>query len=147
MTVYACPKPAPKPKAPKGLRKVNRARKSADDLRVYGPPARRKLVTLGPCAACESTELCDNAHVLGPEGAGMKKGYKTITSLCRPRAATAEEIEGGWVGENAMWPGCHYTFDEQPDVFRARFPHFNPAKAARETQRKWIAFLKSGQTP
>lgn len=142
---FPAPKPMPTPKAPKSLRKINRARASAEEMRCYGPPARRKLVTLGPCAACGSTELCDNAHVLGNDGAGRKQGYKTITSLCRPRFATAEEIRDGEVAANGMWPGCHSVFDTAPAKFRARFPEFNAKKAARETERRWQRFLK-GET-
>lgn len=136
MLPNACPKPTPKPKAPKGLRKVNRARKSADDLRVYGPPARRKLCMLGPCAACSSTELCDNAHVLGNDGAGRKGAFTGIAPLCRPRL----DRNGN------TYEGCHAFSHRDPAGFRARYPNFNAKKAARDFQRKWLAFLK-GQTP
>lgn len=36
--------------------------------------------------------------------------------------------------------------DEHQDEFRARFPRFNPTRAAVETQQKWVAFLH-GQSP
>ena len=139
MLPNACPKPRPKLKAPKALKKVNRARKKLDDERVYGPPARRKFVTLGPCAACGSTELCDNAHVLGNDGAGRKQGYKSIAPLCRPRLeAWGDASRGGIV----TYEGCHAFSHRDPAGFRAKYPAFNPAKAARFTEKRWQSFLR-----
>jgi len=126
----ACPKPVSLPKAPKGLRKENKARKRLDDARAYGPIARRKLVTLGPCSACHADALCDNAHVLGNDGMGKKQGYKSIAPLCRPRH------DG-----STIYEGCHAASHRDPAAFRARFPDWNPRKAARATQKNWLKFL------
>ena len=130
MLPNACPKPRPTVKAPKGLAKVNKARKKLDDIRVYGPIARRKLVSMGPCQACGADALCDNAHVLGNDGAGRKGNFKGIAPLCRPRP------EGSMIYE-----GCHAFSHRDPAGFRARFPDWNPRKAARATQRTWLTFL------
>ena len=137
MTIFPVPKPKPSVKPPKRLAKVNKARKKLDDERVYGPPARRKFVSamLG-CAACGSTELCDNAHVLGNDGAGRKQGYKTIAPLCRPRLAS-------WC--NGLYEGCHAFSHRDPAGFRAKYPAFNPAKAARLTEKRWQQFLRGGE--
>ena len=137
MTTFSpAPKPAPTPKAPKGLRAANKARQKESDARAYGPPARRKLCTLGPCSACGSTELCDNAHVIEHEdgsekGAGYKGSAKEIAPLCRPR-----------LSESEMYEGCHMALHRDPTGFKARFPQWNPRRAARDFQRKWMAFLK-----
>lgn len=136
----ACPKPAPTPKAPKGLRAVNKARAKENDLRAYGPPARRKLVTLGPCACCGADSLCDNAHVIEHEdgstkGAGYKGGYREIAPLCRP-----------WIRNGETYEGCHRFSHRDPEAFRVAFPNFNPKRAAREMQRKWLAFLNGEQS-
>lgn len=138
MTFTPCPKPRPKLKAPKGLKKINRARKSADDLRVYGPPARRKLVSLGPCSCCGADVLCDNAHVLGNDGAGRKQGYKSIAALCRPHTGAA------LIASDLVYEGCHAFSHRDPAGFRRAYPDFNPAKAARLTEKRWLAFLRSG---
>ena len=69
MLPNACPKPRPTVKAPKGLAKVNKARKKLDDK------------------------------------------------------------------------GCHAFSHRDPAGFRARFPDWNPRKAARATQRTWLKFL------
>lgn len=134
MTTFSpCPKPAPKPKAPKGMRAVNKARASSEERRCYGPLARRKLVALGPCAACGKEVLCDNAHVLGNDGAGRKGSYKEITSLCRPRLDRNGDA----------YEGCHAFSHRDPAGFRARYPDFNPKRAARLTEKRWQQFLRS----
>jgi hypothetical protein len=130
MLPNACPKPRPTVKPPKGVNKVNKARKKLDDVRVYGSPARRKWISLQPCAACGVWGYSEGAHVLGSEGAGMKKSYKTIAALCSPRP------EGCGVYE-----GCHAFSHRDPAGFRARFPDFNPKKAAAATEKAWRKFL------
>jgi hypothetical protein len=131
MTTFSpAPKPRPTVKPPKGVNKVNKARKKLDDVRVYGPIPRRKLVSLGPCSACGADALCDNAHVLGNDGAGRKGSYKGIAPLCRPRPALG-----------TIYEGCHAFSHRNPDAFRALFPDWNPKRAAAETERRWKRFL------
>jgi hypothetical protein len=131
MSFNPCPKPISPPKAPKTMRKRNAARQTLEFKRTYHSRARQKFVTLGPCAACGSTELCDNAHVLGTEGTGLKKGYKTIAPLCRPRLDRKN---------SAAYEGCHQLSHRDPEAFRMRYPKFNPERAARDTERRWKAF-------
>ena len=133
MTSFSrCPKPRPTVKPPKGLNRINKARKKLDDVRVYGSPARRKWVALQPCAACGVWGFSQGAHVEGPDGTGRKKGYKTIAPLCTVRPD---------LGGRALHPGCHHLFDEKHHEFRQAFPDFNPKKAARATERAWKRFL------
>ena len=134
MLPNACPKPRPVVKPPKALRKVNRARKAEDDKRVYGSIARRKWVSLQPCAACGAWEASQGAHVLGVDGMGRKKDYRTIAPLCTVR----ENLIPG----APMWPGCHHIFDERQDEFRILFPKFNAKQAARATERAWQKFQR-----
>ena len=135
MLPNACPKPRPKVKPPKQMRKVNRARKAADDLRVYGSKARQKWVSLQPCAACGVWGYSQGAHMEGPEGLGLKKGFKTIAPLCTVRPDHRDK-------NATMWPGCHHLFDEKQEEFKRHFPRFNPARAARYCQREWTRFLR-----
>jgi hypothetical protein len=118
------------------MRKVNKARAKSEEARCYGPPARHKFVTLGPCAACGATELCDNAHVLGNDGAGRKGSFKEIAPLCRPHLRRGETYEG-----------CHAFSHRDPAGFRARYPKFSPTKAAAITERNWRKFLSSAVSP
>ncbi len=131
MSFNPCPKPIAPPKAPKRLNKVNRARVADNFKRAYHSRARQKFVNLQPCSACGVWGYSVNAHVLGIEGASLKGGYKTIAPLCNARPSEA-----------GIYPGCHYLFDEEQDRFRATFPTYKPNRAARETERKWQAFLR-----
>jgi hypothetical protein len=138
MLPNACPKPKPTVKPPKGVNKVNKARKKEDDKRVYGTPARRKWVSLQPCAACGAWGYSQGAHVLGNDGAGRKQGYQTIAPLCTVRPMD---------GTGGLWPGCHHLFDEKRSEFDANFPDFKPARAAFTTQKAWRKFLNSDVSP
>jgi len=128
---HPVPKPAPRVKPPKGLRKRNHERAAADFKREYGSIARTKWVRLQPCAACGAWGYSQNAHVLGNDGAGRKGHFTTITPLCGVRPDE----------QGSVYEGCHSLFDTKQDEFRARFPTFSPKRACRETQRQWRAFL------
>ncbi len=137
MTTFSpCPKPLPTVKPPRGVRKRSKHR-TADEKRIYGPTARRKWVSLQPCSACGVWGFSQGAHVLGNDGAGRKQDYKTIAPLCTVRPATPTELA---IKGAEMWPGCHHLFDEAQDLFRAYYPMFNAAKAARECEKAWRRF-------
>lgn len=136
---YPAPKPRPSVKPPKGLRKVNKKRAGSEFARCYHSRARQKWVNLLPCSACNIWGHSQNAHVEGPDGAGRKKGYKTIAPLCTVRFAGEGGVE--------VWPGCHHLLDEQPEKFRRLFPEFNAKRAARATEKRWLAFCRSSTTP
>src|SRR5690348_10959382 len=128
---FPAPKPTPTVKPPKAMRQRNKARHASEFARTMGSRARQKFVTsmLG-CAACGSAELCDNAHVVEHEdgsekGAGYKGSYREIAPLCRPRLENGEAYEG-----------CHRFLHRAPAEFKAKYPAFNPIKAARETERR-----------
>jgi hypothetical protein len=78
-----------------------------------------------------------NAHVLGVDGAGIKGPYMSIAPLCGVRPCP----------DGSVNQGCHRMYDEFPETFRALFPTFNAKRAARETQRKWLAFCSATITP
>jgi hypothetical protein len=110
---------------------VNRARVAGEFKRTYHSRARQKFVNLMPCAACGVWGHSQNAHVLGVDGAGRKGPYTSIAPLCGAR----------FDGKGGVWPGCHHVFDTAPEKFRELFPTFNPAKAARATEKAWRKFL------
>ena len=112
------------------MRKVNRVRARDEFKRTYGSRARQKFVNLRACSACGVWGYSQNAHVLGVDGMGRKLGYKTIAPLCGVRPD----------GEGGVYPGCHSRFDTAPADFRAKFPTYNPAKAARQTERDFRRF-------
>jgi len=132
MTVVFSPAPKPisAPRPPKGLRKENKTRAKNEFERCYLSRARQKFVNLRACSACHVWGYSENAHVLGDGAAGMKGPYTSIAPLCSVRP------DG-----NTIYEGCHRFSHRDPSAFRARFPDFNPRKAARETQRAWKRFL------
>jgi hypothetical protein len=130
MTFSPCPKPISPPKAPKiGVRKKNAARSADNFKRCYHSRARQKFVNLLECSACGVWGYSQNAHVLGNDGGSRKGHYTTVAPLCGIRPGVA-----------GVYPGCHYLFDEKPDLFRELFPRYSPNAAARATERLWKAF-------
>ena len=111
------------------MRKVNRARARDEFKRAYGSRARQKFVNLMPCSACGVWGYSQNAHVLGNEGGSRKGHYTGIAPLCGPRP-----------DHDGIYEGCHAFLHRDPAGFRAMFPTFNPAKAARQTERDFRRF-------
>jgi hypothetical protein len=108
-------------------------RKASKTLRIYGPPARRKLVKAMPCAACGAEGWSVNAHVAPPseKGTGYKAGYEWIAPLCADRLVFFVPVMG-----------CHTMYDEHYEDFVLRFPDFNAEKAAAQTEQAWQDHLK-----
>ena len=137
MTVFACPKPpkrlkkarkplprSTKPIARSGRPKPNPKRKVASFSRQYGSLERVLLIKSLPCAACGVVGFSSNAHLLGNDGGSRKGPYTEVGPLCESRGEVV---------------GCHPMYDEHQGEFAARFPAFNPAEVAEETERAWLA--------
>lgn len=126
-------KPSRTPIARKPLKK--RPRKKSETLRIYGPPARRVWMKTLPCSACSVVGYSEGAHVLGNGGTGRKADYDTQAPLCGPRADATDP----WSWDGTTYIGCHKLFDDYRWRFSARFPDFDPAKVARETEEMWAS--------
>ena len=111
-------------------------RPAAKTNRIYGAPARRRFVLGLPCAACGVEGFSVQAHVAPPgeKGTGYKAGYEWIVPLCAPRPQFLQH-------EKTIL-GCHILHDVYPSVFAERYPEFDAAKAAQETEKAWLAHLE-----
>lgn len=107
---------------PKPIKKKNVERSAEAFAWAYCCVERVQLVQGQPCKACGRLGFSVNAHVMGNDGARRKGHYTTVTSLC---------------GFDGAVIGCHELHDEHHEDFVARFPDFDPAKAAAETEELW----------
>lgn len=130
VTFSPAPKPAKKHKrSPKAIERRERLKLEKRDrsersfARKYGSLERVTFVNAMRCAACRAAGRSENAHVLGNDGIGRKKGFESIAPLCR---------------------ACHELYDEHRDVFDDKFPTFDAVAAAAKTQRDWLAHVALG---
>jgi hypothetical protein len=126
-------RPMPRRETPmKKVRIKPNPKKTAKRLeRTHGPKARREWTHTLPCAACGILGYSVAAHVLGNGGMGRKRDASTTAPLCAPHY-------DGW---NGFTFGCHARFDHHRRDFDARFPDFDPERAAAETEKLWQAHL------
>jgi hypothetical protein len=120
-----------------GRIKPNRKRTAKTKLASSGSLARRKFIATLPCAACYVVGYSQGAHVLGNGGMGKKKGPLTIAPLCGPRP-----------GIRAMYPGCHWLYDNQRWQFYEINPGFHAERAAEQTEQAYQHHLaEKGRCP
>jgi hypothetical protein len=136
MLPNACPKPRPTVKPPKGVNKVNKARKKLDDVRVYGSKGLKKrnrrrysanwkrayesvervnFVAGLTCVGCGYGRNCENHHIKSG-GKSRKADSRFVVPLCMP---------------------CH---DEYHNLGRRSFETkygINLDELAEETERAW----------
>lgn len=98
--VFACPKPEPRFKKPKGLRKENPERRERLFEEAFGGEERVRWVASMACGICGVTGWTENAHVRS-RGAGGKAC--DIVPLCGSRTERGVMVEG-----------CHSVLDTHP---------------------------------
>lgn len=113
------------PKRSAGIKRKSRSAK--DFRRIYGSKQRVEFVKSLPCAACHAVGYSENAHVApaSEKGTGYKAGFLWIVPLCG-------DLPGDY--------GCHTMRDERRGEFDARFPDFDPVRAAAETEQMWQSY-------
>ena len=117
-------------------------RKAKEFARCYHSVERVEFVKSLPCSACGVVGYSQNAHVLGNDGMGRKKGYETIAPLCGPRPhrlAVGRPLAPGIVA----FMGCHRLYDEYHWDLEAEFRDFDPVRAAAETEKLWQAHTRA----
>lgn len=98
----AVPKPTPKPKHAKGVKRVNPERKAREFERTYLSKERVEFVKGLPCIVPHCRRRpSDNAHIT-PDGMARKGHYTTIVPACRmhhTRLDTHPDGREGFEGE------------------------------------------------
>lgn len=100
---YPAPKPDPKVKHLKSLKRSNPVRKAKEFARTYHSSERVEFVKSLPCLVADcrsrlsSTSERDNAHLV-PDGLSRKGHYTKIVPLCRAHHRILDEHPEGRAG-------------------------------------------------